>query len=126
MSRWFILFLIILLPMRGWCADRMSVSMAAGQLSAHSAGISQFAMPRDCPLMHAADASMATPFEAGAVNEGANNDQQCQACQLCMSLAPHEVQITKPTSSKSSAVEHTCLDDFASADRAPAEKPPIS
>jgi Pyruvate/2-oxoacid:ferredoxin oxidoreductase delta subunit len=126
MSRWFVLFLIVLLPLRGWCADRMAVSMAVGQLSAHSAGISQFAIPRDCPMMHAADASMANPFEAGVVNEVVYNDQQCQACQLCMSLAPHETQIVKPTTSKSSAVKQGCLDNFASADRAPDEKPPIS
>ncbi len=103
---------MILLPIRGWSAERMAVYMAAAAV--------QSAMPEDCPMrIQAAEA------ETNASPTAPKNDRSCQACQLCMSWAAQETPA--PTDPAPIAFSHAApyADRFASIDLARLVKPPI-
>jgi hypothetical protein len=73
MRRWFVLVLVLLLPLRGWAGEFMSVQMIADGAGAHVS-----AMPPDCP-MHAGEfAPLATTLPA---------DECCASCELCIPMA---------------------------------------
>ncbi len=131
MSRLFIIILIALLPLRGWCADRMAIQMASTELAMNSESAGAASGHRNCPMISGTDASPTEPALAGDLptdssSEETQLDQSCQACQLCMALAPYEIPVAKTSASQSSAVEIACADRFDSADRARTVKPPIS
>ena len=119
MSRLLILFLIALLPLRGWTAQRMVLDMdapAAVVSMAQQAGMSE-----DCAL----HMQMAAPSH-GSHDQGATQHTGCQSCDICMPLAaldeapvmalkpiPHAVPVRQPGT-------------FESAEPARYAKPPIS
>lgn len=75
MVRLFIMLMIVLLPLRGWAGDLMSVNAAMSNVSPHASG----AMQAHCP-MHAeakADSSSQTP----------SGTHGCNACGLCVPMA---------------------------------------
>lgn len=119
MRRWLILVMVLMLPLRGWAGDFMSVQMATAAATAgEHAGAS---MPADCPMHAAAVDSTddAAPAHGGGMSA-------CSSCELCIpvaklaggaleavSLAVHEHPLARPSA-------------FASAALAAAVEPPIS
>ena len=121
MSRFFLILLITLLPLRGWSAERMAVYMAASETAAVLMVSGDHAMPADCPMMVQADTS-----DKGTDHGHGKSDRSCQSCQLCMSLAVLQTQTTQSLSYKPLTAAIPRADRFASADIARAAKPPIS
>lgn len=122
MTRFFIILVISLLPLRGWCADRMATDMAAGGMASHALSSGQDdSMLENCPTMIEAGAS-----EAGVPAPVGEGERGCQACQLCMSLAPYEVTAVQAIFLESSAVNIPLAECFVSAERTRPVKPPIS
>ncbi|MEY4565026.1 MAG: hypothetical protein RLZZ618_4303 [Pseudomonadota bacterium] len=97
MRRLLVLFMICLLPLRGWAGDLMGIEMslqaAVGTVGAHAAPH----MPPNC-LMHVASdaasstagpsagkAAMAGPGDAGHPSSGSTDG--CNACDLCLPIA---------------------------------------
>ena len=100
MQRWFLILMLVLLPVRGWSAQLMGIEMGAAQMATVQVGTAHHAstpnsadamadmsdMPADCPMHKAA-------FTQDAIDNDStrsNADQPyptCQACQLCMPLA---------------------------------------
>ena len=119
MARLFILFLIALLPLRGWTVERMVFQMGQGTPVAAQAAAVGAAMPADCAL-HMRAASSDPASSHGAQHKG------CESCQLCMPL----VALASPVSLALAPAPQTLVvthgGAFASADAARAVKPPIS
>lgn len=114
-SRFFILVLIALLPLRAWSVERMAVHMAANEVAV-AAGEPAAAMPADCPMhMTAAGDSTEPQTEHG-----------CQSCQLCMSLSPATLPLLKVPGLRPLAAASPHADRYASADLARLVKPPIA
>lgn len=72
MTRFLVILLVMLLPLRGWSVERMEVQMAHSQVVAQSSDSYPLTadMPMDCPMM----------------DESAKGFTGCQSCQLCMAL----------------------------------------
>jgi hypothetical protein len=97
MQRWFLILMLVLLPLRGWSAQLMGVQMGAMQMAsaqtvagsmASHADMSAADMPADCPMHLASITSSPTPPASDAQASVADsNHPTCQACQLCMPLA---------------------------------------
>lgn len=139
MRHLFLALLIALLPLRGWIGDAMATQMAAGQLQHHQM---QAAPPANhgheaMDAMHAghqeaaAEMPMAQHDCAGQADEGGNHaaDGHCETCAACQ--ACHTVALS-PTAPGLVAVfsaptlPRPAADQFASADAALGQKPPIS
>jgi hypothetical protein len=112
-SRFFILLLIVLLPLRGWSADLMGMQMAAGQV----------AMSADCPMMAAMPASTPTP---DSTHDDSDLQRSCQSCQLCMPLIALETLTLDTLTVKPQAPQAHHVARFDSAELARAVKPPIA
>jgi hypothetical protein len=112
-TRIFILILlIVLLPLRGWSAERMAEHMAAS------------AMPVDCPMMMLKAGSSEAASPNGATPTA--TERTCQSCQLCMALiAPETVALQAVLPAPHAVAVHR-TDRFASVDPLRAAKPPIS
>ncbi|MET0335348.1 MAG: hypothetical protein ABW190_13830, partial [Rhizobacter sp.] len=74
MRRWLVLMMIVLLPLRGWAGDLMSVQMVMG--AEHS-----MAMPADCPMQSTAAAPSNDIHE---MNADAGSMTNCSSCDLCI------------------------------------------
>ncbi|MBC7991869.1 MAG: hypothetical protein H7Z15_01320 [Rhizobacter sp.] len=104
--RLFLLLLIVLLPLRAWAGDFMSVQMAtsgSGVPAVH-------AMPPDCPMHSSADTAA----------------ESCESCELCIPFAEISaavIDIVEPAAHSKPLMWGV---DFISAPPAPALKPPIS
>ncbi len=122
MRKYLLIFLIVLLPLRGWAVDGMALEMGLTETAvsgvAHpEAGQSLHA---DCPML-----SQATPVQ-DPFAPYANDHQGCQSCELCMPLAALEPQTSLLVSSPPNGVPATPAPAFASAVTARLCKPPIS
>ena len=117
----FIFLLIVLLPLRGWTAERMAERMAATEVSTSQA---MGAMPADCPMMM----KMGSPHETLTDDSGTTTptERTCQCCQLCMSLAAHNVHAVHSVCAAPQSVAVHRSDSFASADLPRVSKPPIA
>jgi hypothetical protein len=125
MARLFILFLIALLPLRGWTAERMVFQMERGtavSAQAHDLGNAVYgAMPADCAL-HMQMASV--PHEDAASQTP--DHKGCESCQLCMPLAALAAPAVLCIAANPQAQPATRSSRFVSADPARDVKPPIS
>lgn len=125
MARLFILFLIALLPLRGWTAERMVFQMQHGAAVAaqvHDLGKAMVgAMPADCAL----HMQMASGPHADAVSQGPEH-KGCESCQLCMPLAALAAPAVRSIAASPQAQPATLSCRFVSADPARDAKPPIS
>ena len=132
MSRLFILFLIALLPLRGWTVERMGVQMAgmqvAVQLQSLASGMSaecaqhmQMVMQRVVSSGEAAAAVQAEPADTSH-----SEHKACQSCQLCMALAALDAPLVLALLAAPQSQPQACSSAFASADAARCAKPPIS
>jgi len=133
MRHLFLIFLIAVLPVRGWAADVMTVAMAAQKLNAikkvatgaesiRSTG--QFGteiqakMSADCPMLasgKATDKNTASPLCKG-----------CTTCQLCMALVTGYPMMLIGAVPLPQATQGIASISFSSAERVPGFKPPIS
>lgn len=113
MNRLLIVFMIVLLPLRGWASDLMSVQMATSSL----APIAASAMPTHCPVHSKAkaDPSAETAWEGGG----------CTGCDLCVPMA-EAVDIKLEVVNFAADASPPMGDiDFASAISTPGFRPPI-
>ena len=126
MARLFILFLIALLPLRGWTAERMVFAVDQGAPATtqpHSVGMSE-----ECALHMQMAAHQAEAAQHGA-DHSANHGTEhkgCQSCQLCMPLAAMDAPEIVAFTPISQAVPVPRTRAFVSADTARHAKPPIS
>jgi hypothetical protein len=117
MARLFILFLIALLPLRGWTAERMVFETGHG--TAVSAAAS--AMPEECALhMQMTSAHHETAASHVPDHKG------CESCQLCMPLVALDSPVVLAAATGPQALPRMGTSQFASADSARDCKPPIS
>ncbi len=155
MQRWFLIVMLVLLPVRGWSAQLMGVQMGAMQMGATQMGAMQINateldasqinampmqasvspahmaadMPADCPMHMAAQElgqhAPTDPIDATDTTANTADHPTCQACQLCMPLA---VLAQSPLTLGS---QHCPMPlpqariGFVSAELAQAVKPPI-
>jgi hypothetical protein len=122
MRRFFLILLMVLVPLRVWAAEGMTVRMASMQpgTAATAAGEPVKAMPLDCPMMaKSGDMQDDQPVEN-------QSHAGCQSCQLCMALAaPQILPLAAPDKVKSGLrIWHPSA--YTSADIARDVKPPIS
>jgi hypothetical protein len=83
MRRWFVLLMVVLLPLRAVAGDLMSLAMAtAGEPPRSSAGMSP-----ECP-MHLAAADPEPMLDEGAA---ATPSSECGSCALCFPVARLDV-----------------------------------
>ena len=131
-----LVLMIALLPLRGWVGDAMAMELIPARMVAHALQADE-SMP--APAHHGAmgAAGMAAPppmhadcpGHAGAPDEAqpkAADCSTCTACQICHAVAltpffPHLAPAPLPANRPLAATHH-----FASAERAPGFKPPIS
>ena len=128
MRYFWIIVMLVLLPLRGWAGQLMSVDMAMQQVAQAvtsadgSHPMTLASMPDDCP-MHA----MATETTSnGQPDSSSPPCSGCDTCELCLTIAsftPSQFHATvfSPTTAPA-AMPH----GFVSADRASRLKPPIS
>jgi len=122
MARLFILFLIVLLPLRGWTAERMVFAMDTSPAVVSSHG-GDAAMSEDCALHMGMDSS-AAHLEPTA---GHGTDHKgCESCQLCMPLVALDAATVLAAATMPEAVPVPRIGKFVSADPARDVKPPIS
>ncbi len=119
MARLFILFLIALLPLRGWTVERMVFQMDSGAATASQS--LERAMPTDC-VLH----MQAAPADHPAPEASSHGPAGCQNCQLCMPLAALATTVMPALLSIPQAMPQARSSRFASADAASCVKPPIS
>lgn len=112
-----VLFLIVLLPLRGWSADDMAIQMASMEVGI---GIATMSMPVDCPMM-----GMSIRQVHGDKVSALADQKHCQSCQLCMSLSVLGISpVFNAFSPPRSAPSWAHL-SFTSADILRVSKPPI-
>jgi hypothetical protein len=125
-ARLFILFLIALLPLRGWTAERMVFAMDTSPVSVSSHGV-DVAMSEECAL----HMGIALGIDLGSAHHdlaaGHGTDHKsCESCQLCMPLVALDAATVLVTAMLPDAVPVPRISNFASADPARDVKPPIS
>lgn len=118
MGRLFIVFMIVLLPLRAWAGDLMGVQMAASGLTAQAAS----GMPSGCP-MHAQAGATDVESKASPAQSGGGS---CTSCDLCIPMAePADTSlVTASFAAHAKPLLHSV--DFISVPLAPTLKPPIS
>jgi DUF2946 family protein len=119
MRRWFILLMIVLLPVRGWAGDFMGLQMAMAQGSP----VAQ-SMPADCP-MHASAETAVHHGNAGTPDHD-EQGSKCSSCQLCTPAArlPDAPLLLGDVPAR--GILPGTRSEFISASLAPAVEPPIS
>ena len=128
----FIMFLICLIPARGWTGTAMGMQMATAEAAA-SIKIVQTSlqaiamtpstdMAADCP-MHANASEAPTK---GQPDGGSKACSGCDTCELCLAIASFTAHQFHATPFSPSAALTAVPHGFISADRAIGLKPPIS
>lgn len=128
MSRLFILFLIALLPLRGWSVERMAVQMEGMPRAAQSQSLDA-GMSAECALhmQRAVSAEVAqTGYAADHKADHQPDHKGCQSCQLCMPLAGVAGGVELAVVSPPQLLPRSQHIAFVSADTARNAKPPIS
>jgi hypothetical protein len=121
-ARLFILFLIALLPLRGWTAERMVFAMDTSPVAVSSHG-GDAAMSEDCALHMGMDIGAAHH----ETSPGHGSDHKgCESCQLCMPLVALDAATVLAAATMPEAVPAARIGNFVSADPARDVKPPIS
>ncbi len=124
MRRFFLVLLMVLVPLRVWAAEGMTVRMASMQLdtTASVAGERVKAMPLDCPMMAKSGAMQDDPQQG----ENLSSHAGCQSCQLCMALASPQILNHAAPEMVKSGLRIWHPSSYTSADIARDVKPPIS
>lgn len=119
MRRWFVLLMIVLLPVRGWAGDFMGIQMALAGATpvAHE-------MPADCPMHASAD--MGAHHGGGDDKADDGPGSNCTSCQLCTPVAQSPAAPQLLTHAPARSAPASARSEFVSASLAPAVEPPIS
>lgn len=138
-----LILMIALLPLRGWAGDAMATGMAAGQV-AHMqkmqvatksiANKTQSAGGKADFYLEAAGLNGAQTLADctghGAADADADGDalhcETCSACQACHTVALAHAASSAASTFQAFALPDLAVDQFASADAALRQKPPIS
>ena len=111
-----LLVMIVLLPMRMWAAELMTLNMAEAELAPAVA-----AMPADCPMM--------AKVGAAATDAGHDHAQPtgkpCLACPLCAAVAGCAATVAEADPAPP-PLSGTVASRYASAEAPPEHRPPIS
>lgn len=135
MRRLAFILLILLMPLRGWAGDAMAIQMALHPGVPHAAateaapGSEHHGATAQADHRNQAQPANAVDCTDHAAADSAAPDSHCQTCTMCQ--ACHSLAITLPASALPGAEPLNALpllpaQFFASADRAPGLKPPIS
>ena len=134
-----LILMIALLPLRGWAGDAMATGMAAGQvaqilqrqiatesIAAHDHAASEGAhFYQEAAVQQ--DSHMAADCAGHSVDNGdASHCDACAACQACHAVALSHSVPKVPSSFQAFSLPRSAADQFASADAALRQKPPIS
>ena len=124
MRRWFVLALIVLLPLRGWAGD----AMAAQMLSQHLDAIKSVA---SAPVSMGASGHMdcmetAATGDSGAAQPMGADCPTCLQCQVCSSVALALSSAPQLPLPAAFAAPRSADIRFASAEAVRGFKPPIS
>ena len=139
MHHLFLIFMIALLPLLGWAGDAMATGMAVGQV----AQIQQRQIATESIAAHADVVSEKADFDhesavpgpilsvADCTGHGADDTDgsqcdTCSACQACHSVALANSAPKLLSTFQAFALPHSAAYQFASADAALRQKPPIS
>lgn len=125
MRRWFVLLMIALLPLRGWVGEAMAGEMLGQHLAVAAAAQAQLAQadPHDCMGHQLAAADGGTQQDT----QSASGDcPTCASCQVCSSVVLSVDTARVPAPVFGSTLVPRMGTPFASAEPAPAFKPPIS
>lgn len=128
MRRWFVLLLIALLPLRGWVGEAMAGEMLGQHVAAASATQAQQAKAvlHDC-TGHEAAASNGSDADKQQETQSASGDcPTCASCQVCSTVVLSMDTARVPAAAFGSTLVPRMGTRFASAEPAPAFKPPIS
>ena len=121
MGRLLVIFLVMLIPLRGWSAERMVIQMAYSQTVAEvaDAQMSMDGMPADCPMLAQAES------KSDKSTSPAKGFAGCQTCQLCMTLASLSFPQIQLSAHRTEVHPDSSRARFSSADLALQVKPPI-
>jgi hypothetical protein len=121
MGRLLVILLVMLIPLRGWSAERMVIQMAYSQTVAEvaDAQMSMDGMPADCPMLAQAESKSDKPISPAKGFAG------CQTCQLCMTLASFSFPQIQLSAHRTEVRPDSSRARFSSADLALQVKPPI-
>ena len=121
MGRLLVILLVVLIPLRGWSAERMVIQMAYSQTVAEVADelISMDGMPADCPMLAQAES------KSDKSTSPAKGFVGCQTCQLCMTLASLSFPQIQLSVHRTELRPEAASASFISANVAPQVKPPI-
>ena len=140
MRHLFLIFMIALLPLRGLVGDAMATGMAAGQVAqmqqmhvatksiatnAHTAS-AKAGFYHETAAPDAALADCAGHGAEDADHGGASHCDTCSACQACHTVALAHAASSVSSTFQAFALPYSAADQFASADAALRQKPPIS
>lgn len=127
-----IAFLVCLLPMRGWTATAMAMSMATAQVATaktHGAAsldgidLSEAStMAAECPMHIEASGAPANAADKNSSPACSG----CDTCELCLAMASFAAPQFLATPFSHSGTPAALHHGFVSADRASRLKPPIS
>ena len=145
MRRLLLILMIALLPVRGWASDVMSVGSAVQQLNAtefvadnalqtrargtfdgYFEAKTASSMPWDCPMAAQGGGSAAQDRSGNVIMLLKPLCPGCGTCQLCMALVTGYPMALVSATHLPQAVQHLTAIGFASAERTPGFKPPIS
>ena len=135
-----LILMIALLPLRGWAGDAMATGMAVGQvaqiqqkqIATESIAAQSHAVSVTANFDHETALPDAVPTMADCAGHGpedidASHCDTCSACQACHTVAlSHSAAIALSTVFQAFSLPHSAADQFASADAALRQKPPIS
>ena len=139
MRHLFLIFLMALLPLRGWVSDAMATGMAAGQVQQMQIAIkiiatNAHAASEEADFEHEISVPEAAQTLADCAGHGSEENahagnshcDSCSACQACHTVAlSHSAPILSSVF-HAFALPHAAADQFASAETALRQKPPIS
>jgi hypothetical protein len=140
MLRWFLLLTIALLPLRGWVGAAMSEGPLAHELGAgatvvaqahagphtHPSSTGEAAGPDHDDCMGHSAVSPSSSEDAAGMDSGTFSCPSCSHCQACSAVALVSSSTLLTPASFDRLRPAAAVADFASADRAPGFKPPIS
>lgn len=121
MGRLLVILLAMLLPLRGWSAERVAIQMSQTQAIVEIVGEHVFmaSMPADCPML-------AQPVSGTEKSPRPSKDYAgCQTCQLCMPLASLSLPQTHFMAYERQIHPVPASASFISSDLARQVKPPI-
>ncbi len=139
MRHLFLILMIALLPLRGWASDAMATAMVTAQVQHQQTAASTSAaraieagvlahQDNETVVAEAAQTAADCSGHALGENEDAEDTHcnTCSACQAChtVALSPPTVDVT--TAFNPRTLPRTVVAQFASAEAALGQKPPIS